>query len=104
MDAALLDLLTDTVTLAPYVSQDAYGTPTYGATQTLAARVQYKVQRITNAQGQERVSQAKVFLDGTVTVALQDKLTLPDGRSPAIQLLYEVKDVDGSRHHIEVWL
>ncbi len=102
MDAALRALLTDTVTLAAYTSQDVYGSPTYASPQTVPARIEYKVRRVVDHTGQERVSRARVFLDGDVVLDLRDRVTLPDGTSPPILALYSVRDVDGSISHHEI--
>lgn len=102
MDAALLALLTETLTVAPYLSQDAYGKPTYGPSVTYAAREEWKIRRIVDQTGQERISRARVFFDGDVTLTLRDQVTLTDGTTPPILLLYHVRDLSGGTHHLEV--
>jgi hypothetical protein len=102
MHAALVAFLTDTVLVAPYTGQDGYGTPTYGTPVATPCRVEYRTQVFTNAQGQERVSRALLFFDGTVTLTLRDKLTLEDGTSPAIERLDRWKTPQGTPDHIEV--
>lgn len=104
LDGGLLELLTNTVSHAAYVSQDSYGAPTYATPVSRPARVDYTVRRIVNAQGDERVSMARVFLDGAVVIRLRDILTLADGTSPAIQRIASPKDLDGTVHHHEVSL
>lgn len=104
MDPALLAMLTDTVPLAPWTGQDGYGAPTYGPAVPTPARVEYRQRRIVNAQGQERMSLCTVFFNGNVTVDLRDKLILPDTTSPAIQLVYPVRDEVGAVDHWEVML
>ena len=47
------------------------------------------------------MSRAKVFLTGEVALDLRDKLVLPDGTAPALQLVYLVKDDQGNLHHYE---
>ena len=101
MDAALQAMLTDQVTYQRYVSQDGYGAPTFATGIVLPARIEYKLRRIVNAQGEERMSRAKVFLDGAIPLDLRDKLVLPDGTAPALQLVYAVNDERGSPHHTE---
>lgn len=103
MDPALQALLTATVTIAPYTGQDAYGKAQYGPAQTVPARVQFRLQRLTDATGQERVSRAKVFVDGDVTLDLRDRVTLPDGTMPPILTLYKVSDLDGAVSHWETF-
>jgi hypothetical protein len=102
MQASLQALLTETVQQAPYLTQESYGTPTYGPAVARRARIDWTVRRITTAQGDDRVSLARVFLageDGPVT--LRDQLVLPDGTAPKILRIAAPKDLDGSPHHYE---
>src|SRR5262245_31925928 len=92
MHPALVAMLTQTVTHVPYTGQDRYGKPTYGAAVQRATRIQYVVQRITTADGQERVSTTTLFFNGDFTLNVRDKLTLPDTTSPAIQQVYSAED------------
>jgi hypothetical protein len=104
MDALLKALLGETVQHAPYVAQDAYGAPTFGATVDRKARIQYSVQRFLTAQGEERNSRAILYLDGDATIDLRDRLTLPDGTEPGIQRVDNVMDENGVRDHIKVFV
>lgn len=104
MHAVLRQLMTETVDLARYTGQDAYGEPTYAAPVTVPAHLEAKVQLRPTAQGLERVEQTRLFLDGAVPIALRDKVILADGTAPAMTLLYHVRDTDGSVHHHEVTL
>lgn len=102
MDAALLALLTETLMVRPYLSQDAYGTPTYGPSVPTPAREEWKIRRIVDQTGQERISRARVFFDGDVSLTVRDQVTLTDGTTPPILLLYHVRNINGSVHHLEV--
>lgn len=104
MHPGLRAMLTDTVSHAVATGQDDYGEPLYAPAVPRAARVEYTVRRITNAYGAEVISRCRVFLDETVTVQIQDTLRLDDGTAPTIQLVYPVKEGNGSLHHTEVWL
>ena len=103
LEYELAVMLTAQVAHQRYLSQDGYGTPTFAAPVMLPALVEYKIRRIVTAQGEERMSRAKVFLDGNVVLDLRDKLTLEDGTSPALQLVYQVRDEGGAVHHIECY-
>lgn len=102
METALLALLTETLTVAPYLSQDAYGKPTYGPPVMYPAREEWKIRRIVDQTGQERISRARVFFDGNVPLTMRDHVTLTDGTAPPILLLYHVRDISGGIHHLEV--
>lgn len=104
MDPTLAAMLTDTVQQAAYTgTQDVYGAPVYATPVVLAARVDWKVRRITNHAGEERISRAQVFFNGDVTLGVRDKMTLPDGTSPPIQVLSPVTEEVGALDHWEVW-
>ena len=92
MDPALLDMLTETITLQAFVGQDAYGKPQYGPAVQHPARVAYRVTTLTNAQGQERTSTSVVYLNGDVVITVKDRLVLPDNSAPAIQAIYSPTD------------
>ena len=85
MDPALLDMLTETVLHAPYTGQDAYGKPTYGPAVARLASIEYRLTTGNQTQGAERVSFTIVYFDATFPLSVRDKLTLPNGSSPAIQ-------------------
>jgi hypothetical protein len=102
MHRALAAMLTETILHTPYVSQDAYGKPVYGASRVYPARIEYQVRRVVDSTGQEKVSRSRVFLDGAVTIGLRDQILLPDGSSTPILTLYSPREVDGSIAHHEV--
>ena len=85
MHPALRSMMTETIQHAPYLGRDAYGAPTHGSLTVQPARVQYVSKRFTNAQGQELMSRAIVYVNGTLVVGIQDKVVLDDGTSPKIQ-------------------
>jgi len=104
MDEALAAMLRETITQRTFVSQDVAGLPTYGAPTARPARIQWKPQRITTHTGEERVSRAKIFLLPTPPITLRDRLTLPDGTSPALLHVYPVRDETSTLSHFEIWV
>lgn len=104
MDAVFQALLTETLTIAAYTGvQDGYGQPTFGSPVSVPARLEYKTRRIVTATGDERLSRCRAFLEGTLTLDLRDKLILPDGTSPPMQLIYAPRDEGGAIDHYEVY-
>jgi hypothetical protein len=85
MHPNLQAMLVHTVSITPYVGQDAYGKPTYGPAVVRPARVEYELTIVPTAQGQARTSTSVVMLNGDFVLTERDKLTLADGTSPAIQ-------------------
>jgi len=104
MDPALREMLGETITQRVYVSQDLEGAPTYGPPFTRPARVQWRPQRITIGTGEERVSRAKIFLEPTPGISPHDRLTLPDGTSPPLLLIYPARDEASVLDHYEVYI
>jgi len=104
MDPALRAMLGETITQRLYLSQDVAGAPSYGLPFTRPARLQWKPQRITIGTGEERVSRAKIFLEPTPTITVHDRLTLPDGTSPPLLLIYPAHDEQSVLDHYEVYI
>ncbi len=78
-------LLRRMVTIAPFANaHNPDGTPKYGAPVTYQARVRERMKLVRTAAGDERVSTATIWLEGSPPVTVQDRLTLPDGRRPPI--------------------
>lgn len=103
MRSAIKPLLRQTVTRRAFVARDAYGSPTYGDPQALRASVQYGRRRVIDRDGQDAVSEGRVFLDVDVAVSLDDELVLPDGSTPRLLHVTAVHDpVTGRPHHYEV--
>ena len=101
MDAPLLSLLVDTVTIAPYASQNSAGEATYGAAVSYAALVEYGTQKIDTIGtidgrgGTAVVFHATVHLDGRPAIGLRDKITLPSGQTPKIIAVHSYSDQSG---------
>lgn len=86
------DLMTQDVTVAPFVSRDAYGTPTYGSGVSYKARVNYEQHLVRTADGEQTVARGTAWLARTTAVGSQDKVTLPDASTPLI--LVTILEVD----------
>lgn len=103
MECDFLEFLQQTVIIEPWTGQNVYAEATYGPGANYSARVQQKVKMIRNAQGQEVVSTAQVYLDGSVSVTTEDRITLSDGTQPLIQAVTSPPDETGAVHHKVVW-
>ena len=91
MDAPLLGLLADTVTLEAYASQNQYGETTYSAATTHACHISGKVQTVTDQAGNERVSRVQVYLGSAAGVTVRDRVTLPTRFSPTQPVILAVR-------------
>ena len=96
-------LMRDSVTLAPYASQAAYGEPSYGTPQTLRVRVVLRAARVVNHVGEERMSRCVIYVDGTVALDIRDRLTLADGTTSPILCIDSHRDHHGLLHHHKVY-
>jgi len=70
-------MLNQTVTVRPYSGSGAYG-PVYGDTQTVQARVEYSKQRTIDDEGNEVVSDTRVFFRPGVNVPSESEVIHED--------------------------
>lgn len=97
------DMMPHQITLAAVSSRDQYGKPTYGTAATYSARVNYKQTRIVNrTNGQDAIATGIVWISGTPTITIDDRITLPDGSTPVILNWETLADEDGA-HHTKVF-
>ena len=96
---ALADYLNQTVTLATYHSQNAFGDPSYNS---LNARVSYRQKLVYNQAGQEVMSFCRVTVP--VEVKYKDLVTLDDGVKRVPLSIRHARGKDGSLHHSGVFL
>jgi hypothetical protein len=74
-----------TITIYAYSGFDAYGSPTWSTAGTAySALVVGEVKSVRDRAGVEKISNTQIYLPGTVTVNIEDKIVLPDGSSPVI--------------------
>lgn len=99
MERDFFDFFKQTVTVEPYTGQNQYAEPTYGASVQYSAFVQRKTKLVRDRAGREVVSMAQVYLDGSVNVGVQDRITLPDGSQPVILSVEDLPDETGVSHH-----
>ncbi len=78
-------LMPHEVTIAPFSAEAATGwrgAPTYGSVATYPARIEYKQQRVLGPDARQQLSTGRVVIEGDVSVASRDLLTLPSGFDP----------------------
>lgn len=94
-----------TVGHAAYVSQDAFGAPTYATAVSRLAVVDLTEKPVRTVEGHERLSTARITFPRPVAVDLRDRFTLPDGRTGPVLTLSGVADPStGTRYATEVAL
>lgn len=79
-----LDMMTQVVTVEPFVSRDAYGAATYGAATDYQARVNYKSHFIRTADAEQVVARGTAWLAADGPISVNDRITLPDGSQPLL--------------------
>jgi len=99
LEQDFLEWFNQTVTIEPFTGVNTYGEPQYGDSVQYSAFVQRKTKLVRDRMGQEVVSSAQVYLDGSVDVSIQDRITLPDGSQPVILSIEALPDETGSIHH-----
>jgi hypothetical protein len=102
MDAALVGLLQQTVSVASATTTNLYGETSHGTATELAARVEPRVTQIRKADGAVVPSKAYVYLDGDASITTQSQITLPDGTTPVILAVEKHTDETGAVDHTKV--
>lgn len=91
------DMMNAKLTLAPFVSRDVYGVPTFGTAVQYNCRRFKKNKLVRNASGQEVTSTAQVWILGNPTVTAQDQIILlSDGSKPIILSVDSPDDETGT--------
>ena len=96
LDPDLLEMMTQTVTIAPLTGRDNYGKPTFGTGVVWRARIKGTNRRVVDHAGQEAVSTTEVWIGGVSGIGPTDQLTLPDGTSPPLLKVERYPDEDGN--------
>jgi hypothetical protein len=101
IDTELLEIMVDTITIAAVSTRDAYGKHTWGAVSTIPnCRVQTGNHKIIDSTGAETIAAGMVYVPGSPTLGLFDKVTLPDGSQPPVLVVDRVGDESGSNHTV----
>lgn len=104
LDAELLALMHEEVTIEHKVGVDKFNNFTYSDPVTVKCMIVTNVKRgigvdgrvLASRDGREVVVTANIFLDPTVVVGPHDRVTLPDGSQPAIQEIHAADDETGA--------
>lgn len=82
MDAALATMLSQSITVTPWASQDGYGKATYGAAVSYRAQVVHAQKMVRRDDGQEVLATTQVILAGQPSISTKDRITLPAAFTP----------------------
>jgi len=93
------------VSIAPFVSKDAYHKVTYGTAVTVKANVDYIIKNMIDSRGNEIVTSAWIALPAGTSLTYDSKITLPDGSTPYIgSIAPAVNFRTGNTEYIEVYV
>jgi len=104
MDAAIRDMLHETVLIAPYLGQDGYGKPNYGPAVPSAAYIERHFVTQLATTGALLVEETVLWLPPEAVIDERSQLTLPDGKIAPIEGLKPIKDENGALDHVQVYL
>lgn len=105
-DATLTELMTDSITIEPWASQDADLKPTFGTSVTYAnALVELHEKTYMDESGREFRSSVRVLLPERLEIDKRSRVTLPDGfvpQQPPIRAVFAHKGL-GLDHTVLVF-
>jgi len=103
-NADVLALMTDTISVAPFVSNDAYGVSSHGTAVEYPCRVEHRQSYVRGRDGRTLPIQTVVYVFPSSAGVLpgatpQSRVTLPDGSSPPV-LATEAYSYDDMSHEV----
>lgn len=91
--------LRSTVAISPYSGMDGFGQSTFSAAVDHKCLIVQKNVKTFAADGAEVVSSTQIYLDGSASISVNDKIVLPDSSSPRILNVGISNDIrDGSAY------
>lgn len=94
------DLLTDTVRHARPLGRDRYGrVPAWSPDIEYGARVVYRHRLVRSRTGEFVATRGHAWIFGADDIALDDRITLPDGSAPTLLAVERYGDEAGGHHH-----
>lgn len=100
LEAELLDLMVDSISVAPFSTRNGYGEPSFGTATILPARIERTNRKVYGADGTERIATTRIFVPAGTPIDERDRLTLPDGRTPRILSVERGSDERGEHHQV----
>lgn len=101
IEAAYADLFSESVTLYPPASVDAYGKRTFAASGvTVAAHYVAEEALLRSEDGRDVIVKGTFYLYGTPTVTNDYRLVLDDGTEPIIISVDTPHDENGAHHTV----
>lgn len=94
-------MMPHTITVYGSSTLDKYGRQSYGATGTgYRCRLVWDSRMVRGQDGREVLEAGRAIVYGFATVDVNDKVTLPDGKSPLVTSVQQLKDEGGDHHTV----
>jgi hypothetical protein len=90
-----LDMLVDTVTVAPMTGRSDDGQATYGAPKSYQARINYETHNVLGKENQLVVARGVIWMACIDPINVDDRITFPDGTQPVILMVSAGSDENG---------
>lgn len=95
------DLLTDTITVEPKTSIDAYGRRAYSTAVTYSARLMDSRKPVRTAEGRDVVPDGKFVVLGNPAITVEDKITVAGDRVNVLRV--DDNHDERGAHHTTVY-
>ena len=103
LEKDFLNVVSTTIKIEPVSTFDLYGAPSVGTASTFDAYVEQVHKLFDFGSGRTEVATEVVFvMSSSAAIGLNDKITLPSGRTPKILRVETLDDSEG-QHHLEVY-
>lgn len=89
------DLMTQTITVQPFLGRNSEGVPSYGAATTYKCRINYEDDNIIGGNGQLVAVRGQAWLDTIAPIATVDRVIFPDGTEPLLVKVNQESDENG---------
>lgn len=101
MESDFIPLLRDPVQVERLIGRDRYTQPLYSPAQEYNGWVEINNRAVRTLDGVTVVAYADIVVDTVDPISTQDRVTLPDGRTPRVLQATLIKDERGP-HHVEL--
>lgn len=91
------DYLTQTIQILRRTGHDSTGTATYAAGVSAVARVEHRIRMIRDPQGEQVISDMRIFLRANAQISEGDRVTYAGVTYHVLSVKFEV-DLDGPSH------
>jgi hypothetical protein len=114
VDVDILEMLEAQVQIAPRVNKNIHGDAQYGQLMSVPAHITYKTQMLYDSMGNELISVADFYVDGSVDIDPTYKVVLPHpnplegllaGKSPkVVHIESHCSDSSADSYYKRVWV